>query len=102
MKEKIKEIFLKFESDIDNGSGIPDKCIDRIDYDDLSEELVKLFSIHVVSGMLPCKYDELPEAIKHQLLIKHTHAELVDGEKIVYEEQAVLELLKFVSEGNYR
>ena len=60
------------------------------------------FSLHVVSGMLPTKYDELPEKLKEQLFKRHRHAELVDGEKIVYKEQDVLELLKYVSEGNYR
>lgn len=49
MKNKIKEILLKFETDIDNGSGIPNKCIDEIDYDDLTKELVKLFSTPDVS-----------------------------------------------------
>lgn len=50
MEEEIKQILLKFESDIDNGSGIPNRCIDNIDYDDLIKELVKLFCLPAVSG----------------------------------------------------
>jgi len=43
-KEEIKQILLKFESDIDNGSGIPNKCIANIDYADLIKDLEKQFT----------------------------------------------------------
>ena len=44
MKIETKDIILSFERDIDNGSGIPDRCVDNIDYDGLSDELFKFFS----------------------------------------------------------
>ena len=55
-----------------------------------------------VSGMLPNDFKRLPEKLQCKLVRKHTHAELVDGEKIVYEEQDLLDIIKYVSEGNYR
>ena len=61
----------------------------------------KQCDIPIVISMLPTKYDELPEILQEELSMKHTHAELVEGEEIVYKEQDVLELLQFVSVGNY-
>ena len=63
------------------------------------KEQLKLYN---VSGMLPNDFKQLPEKLQCKLVRKHTHAELVDGEKIVYEEQDVLDIIKYVSEGNYR
>tara|TARA_R110002020_G_scaffold131140_2_gene293339 strand:- start:1106 stop:1345 length:240 start_codon:yes stop_codon:yes gene_type:complete len=54
------------------------------------------------SGTLPNDFKQLPEKLQCKLVKKHTHAELVDGEKIVYEEQDVLDIIKYVSEVNYR
>lgn len=62
----------------------------------------KQLKLYVVSGMLPNDFKQLPEKLQCKLVRKHTHAELVDGEKIVYEEQDVLDIIKYVSEGNYR
>lgn len=55
-----------------------------------------------VSGILPNNFKQLPEKLQCKLVRKHTYAELVDGEKIVYEEQDLLDIIKYVSEGNYR
>lgn len=66
---------------------------------EFSEQQLRLY---IVSGMLPNDFKQLPEKLQCKLVRKHTHAELVDGEKIVYEEQDVLDIIKYVSEGNYR
>lgn len=42
--------------------------------------------------------DELPESLQNKLFEAHTHAELVDGEEIVYREQDVLDIIKYVSD----
>lgn len=54
-----------------------------------------------VSKSLPNNFKQLPEKLQCELVSKHTHAELVDGEKIVYKEQDVLDIIKYVSENNY-
>jgi len=70
---------------------------------DLIKQAVKdQLRLYIVSGMLPNDFKQLPEKLQCKLFRKHTHAELVDGEKIVYEEQDVLDIIKDVSEGNYR
>ena len=55
-KEEIKQILLKFESDIDNGIGIPNKCIANIDYADLIKDLEKQLTLQWVKVT-----DRLPE-----------------------------------------
>lgn len=70
---------------------------------DLIKQAVKdQLRLYFVSGILPNDFKQLPEKLQCKLVTKHTHAELVDGEKIVYEEQDVLDIIKDVSEGNYR
>lgn len=76
-------------------------------YEFAAEEFAKEYHkeqlrLYIVSGMLPNDFKQLPEKLQCKLVRKHTHAELVDGEKIVYKEQDVLDIIKYVSEGNYR
>tara|TARA_Y100001963_G_C6653770_1_gene387016 strand:+ start:466 stop:777 length:312 start_codon:yes stop_codon:yes gene_type:complete len=68
----------------------------------IKEAANKQLALYIVSGILPNVFKQLPVKLQSELVIKHTHAELVDGEKIVYEEQDVLDIIKYVSEGNYR
>lgn len=39
------------------------------------------------------KYDELPKDIKTELFKVHTHADLVNGEEIIYKEQDVINII---------
>ena len=78
---------------------LTDYKLDRLTLEEACNKILLLFS---VSGMLPNDFKQLPEKLQCKLVRKHTHAELVDGEKIVYEEQDVLDIIKYVSEGNYR
>ena len=64
-------------------------------------KLGQTFDLGDASGSLPNNFKQLPEKLQSKLVRKHTHAELVDGEKIVYEEQDVLDIIKYVSGGNY-
>lgn len=68
---------------------------------EIEKNLNKLKEGRVIIS-LPNNFKQLPEKLQCKLVRKHTHAELVDGEKIVYEEQDLLDIIKYVSEGNYR
>ena len=100
MEKKILRILLKHYTKISYKGGIA-KVIFDDEFENIAEEIAKS-ALSPVSGMLPNNFKQLPEKLQCKLVRKHTHAELVDGEKIVYEEQDLLDIIKYVSEVNYR
>ena len=97
----IKDKGLKIDCIVESDKGVKEYV--QYEVRDLVKEAAsEQLRSYIARGMLPNDFKRLPEKLQCKLVRKHTRAKLVDDKKIVYEEQDVLDIIKYVSEGNHR